>query len=144
MIFLFFFIVTSNYKNSMYPRSILCEEAKIKQRTPLYKELCEISEKAIWESGFTSFFLLLFTIDLSCVWLSAFSGLCYMWGKVWVYREVSSSTSILSIECRVPLGTWLGVSSRAMLQNKRKEFLHMLVPIYIYIYIYIYPGCTTV
>ena len=24
----FFFIVTSNYKNSMYPRSFLCEEAK--------------------------------------------------------------------------------------------------------------------
>ena len=42
MIFLFFSIVTSNYKNSMYPRSVLCEEAKIKQRTPLKKELCEI------------------------------------------------------------------------------------------------------
>ena len=27
----FFFIVTSSYKNSMYPRSFLCEEAKIKQ-----------------------------------------------------------------------------------------------------------------
>ena len=31
----FFFIVTSNYENSMYPRSFLCEEAKIKQRNPL-------------------------------------------------------------------------------------------------------------
>ena len=50
----FFFIVTSNYKNSMYPRSFLCEEAKIKQRTPLKKELCKIGEEAIWE--FTSFF----------------------------------------------------------------------------------------
>ena len=40
----------------MYPRSFLCEEAKIKQRTPLKKELCEIGEKAIWESRFTSFF----------------------------------------------------------------------------------------
>ena len=39
----------------MYPRSFLCEEAKIKQRTPLKKELCEIGEEAIWESRFTSF-----------------------------------------------------------------------------------------
>ena len=31
----------------MYPRSSLCEEAKIKQRTPLKKELCEIGEEAI-------------------------------------------------------------------------------------------------
>ena len=42
----------------MYPRSFLCEEAKIKQRTPLKKELCEIGEEAIWESRFTSFFYL--------------------------------------------------------------------------------------
>ena len=41
----------------MYPRSFLCEEAKIKQRTPLKKELCEIGEEAIWESRFTYFFL---------------------------------------------------------------------------------------
>ena len=41
----------------MYRRSFLCEEAKIKQRTPLKKELCEISEEAIWESRFTSFFI---------------------------------------------------------------------------------------
>ena len=41
----------------MYPRSFLCEEAKIMQRTPLKKELCEIGEEAIWESRFTSFFL---------------------------------------------------------------------------------------
>ena len=54
--FLIFFIVTSNYKNSMFPRSFLCEEAKIKQRTPLKKELCEIREDAIWESRFTCFF----------------------------------------------------------------------------------------
>ena len=40
----------------MYPRNFLCEEAEIKQRTPLKKELCEIGEKAIWESRFTSFF----------------------------------------------------------------------------------------
>ena len=40
----------------MYPRSFLCEEAKIKQRSPLKKELCEISEEAIWESRFISFF----------------------------------------------------------------------------------------
>ena len=39
----------------MYPRSFLCEEAEIKQRTPLKKELCEIGEEAIWESRFTSF-----------------------------------------------------------------------------------------
>ena len=54
--FLIFFIVTSNYKNLMYPRRFLCEEAKIKQRTPLEKELCKIGEEAIWESRFTSFF----------------------------------------------------------------------------------------
>ena len=40
----------------MHPRSFLCEEAKIKQRAPLKKELCEIGEEAIWESRFTSFF----------------------------------------------------------------------------------------
>ena len=33
----FFFIVTSNYKNSMYPRSFLCDGAKIKQRYSLKK-----------------------------------------------------------------------------------------------------------
>ena len=48
--------MTANYKNSMYPRSFLYEEVKIKQRTRLKKELCEISEEAIWESRFTSFF----------------------------------------------------------------------------------------
>ena len=42
----------------MYPRSFLCEEAKIKQRTPLNKELCEIGEEAIWESRFTYCFLM--------------------------------------------------------------------------------------
>ena len=31
----------------MYPRSFLCEEAKIKQRISLKKELCEIGEEAI-------------------------------------------------------------------------------------------------
>ena len=41
----------------MYPRSFLCEEAKIKQRTSSKKELCEIGEEAIWESRFTSFFI---------------------------------------------------------------------------------------
>ena len=56
MIFLFFFIVKSNYENSMYPRSFLCEEGEIKQRTPLEKKLCEIGEEAIWASRFTSFF----------------------------------------------------------------------------------------
>ena len=40
----------------MYPRSFLCEAAKMKQRTPLKKEICEIGEEAIWESWFTSFF----------------------------------------------------------------------------------------
>ena len=47
----------------MYPRSFLCEEAKIKQRTSLKKELCEIGEEAIWESRFTSFFNY-FIVDL--------------------------------------------------------------------------------
>ena len=34
----------------MYPQSFLSKEAKIKQRTPLKKELCEIGEETIWES----------------------------------------------------------------------------------------------
>ena len=34
----------SNYKNSVYPRGFLCEEAKIKQRTSLKKQLCVIGE----------------------------------------------------------------------------------------------------
>ena len=41
----------------MYPRSFLCEEAKIKQCTLLKKELCEIGEEAIWEFRFTSFLM---------------------------------------------------------------------------------------
>ena len=52
------FIGTSSFKNSMYPRSFLCEEAKIKQHTFSKKELCEFSEEAIWESRFISFFLI--------------------------------------------------------------------------------------
>ena len=48
----------------MYSRSFLCEEAKIKQRTPLIKELCEIGEEAIWESRFSSSFILINNIDL--------------------------------------------------------------------------------
>ena len=47
----------------MYPRSFLCEEAKIKQRTLLKKELCEIDEEAIWESRFTSFLSYRITLD---------------------------------------------------------------------------------
>ena len=54
--FLIFFIVTSNFKNSIYSRSFLCEEAKIKQHTSSKKKLCEVDEKAIWESGFKFFF----------------------------------------------------------------------------------------
>ena len=65
ILFFYFFIGTSNYKNSMYPRSFLSEEAKIKQRTFLKKELCEIGEEAIWESRFTSFFLKL-PVDANC------------------------------------------------------------------------------
>ena len=56
-IFLFFFIVTSNFKNSMYPRSFLCEEVKIKQRNSSKKQLCKIGEEAIWESRFASFLI---------------------------------------------------------------------------------------
>ena len=42
----------------MYPRSFLCEEAKIKPLTSSKKQLCEIGEEAIWESRFTSFFIM--------------------------------------------------------------------------------------
>ena len=44
-----FFIVTSNFKNSIYPQSFLCEEAEMKQRTSSKKELCGIGEKPIWK-----------------------------------------------------------------------------------------------
>ena len=42
----------------MYPQSFLCEEAKIKQLTPLKKDICELGEEAIWKSRFTSFFMI--------------------------------------------------------------------------------------
>ena len=48
----------------MYPRSFLCEESKIKQRTPLKKELCEIGEEAKWESQFTSIFNLHVEVEI--------------------------------------------------------------------------------
>ena len=47
----------------MYPRSFLCEEAKIKQHTSSKKELCEISEKAMWESRFTCFLYWMNTLN---------------------------------------------------------------------------------
>ena len=40
----------------MYPRSFLCEEAKIEQRTSLKKLIFETGEEAIWGSRFTGFF----------------------------------------------------------------------------------------
>ena len=58
----------------MYPRSFLREEAKIKQRTPLKKKLCEIGEEAIWESRFTSFFYLLSYFLQKDDWLKAYAG----------------------------------------------------------------------
>ena len=51
----------------MYPRKFLCEKAKIKQRTLLKKELCEIGEEEIWEFRFTSFFSFNFTLFLECL-----------------------------------------------------------------------------
>ena len=47
---LIFFIVITNFLISMYPRSFLCEEAKIEQHTSSKKKLCEIGEEAIWKS----------------------------------------------------------------------------------------------
>ena len=41
----------------MYPWNFFCEEAEIKQHTFSKKEFCEIGEEAIFESGFTRFFL---------------------------------------------------------------------------------------
>ena len=64
--------MTLNYKNSTYPRSFLCEEAKIEQRTPLKKDLCEIGEEAIWESRFTSFFKLNSWIKTQCMFMLGF------------------------------------------------------------------------
>ena len=42
----------------MYPRCFLCEEAKIKQRTSLKKELFEIGKEEIYQSRFISFFFI--------------------------------------------------------------------------------------
>ena len=55
--FLFFFIVTLNLKNAMYPRIFLCEEVKIKQHTSSKKKLFVIGKEAIWVSRFTCFIL---------------------------------------------------------------------------------------
>ena len=44
-LFFIFFIVTSNYKDSKYQRSFLCEEAKMKQRTSLRMFDCGIRVK---------------------------------------------------------------------------------------------------
>ena len=52
-----FFIVISNFKIPMYPWSFLCKAAKIKRHTVSKKELCEISQKAIWEFRLTYFFI---------------------------------------------------------------------------------------
>ena len=68
----------------MYPRSFLCEEAKIKQRTPLKKELCEINEEAIWESRFTSFFLYLTCVSLRLL-LNRYSSLLTS-ARVWTHE----------------------------------------------------------
>ena len=65
----------------MYPRSFLCEEAKIKQRTSSKKELHEIDKEAIWESRFTSFFQYRFFISL-------FHKLKYRWNSTKYYRTV--------------------------------------------------------
>ena len=52
----------------MYPRSFLCEEAKIKQRTSLEKDFCEIGKEGIWESRCTSFFIFVsFKERISCM-----------------------------------------------------------------------------
>ena len=42
----------------MYPRSLLCKEANIKQHTSSQEELQEIGKKEIWKSRFTCLFYL--------------------------------------------------------------------------------------
>ena len=51
-------IVTSNFKNSMYPRSFVCAKFRlfVKQGTFSKKQLCKIGKETIWKSRFTSFF----------------------------------------------------------------------------------------
>ena len=44
---LIFFIMTLNLKNSMYPRSFLCEEVEIKEHTDSRKELRKNDREAI-------------------------------------------------------------------------------------------------
>ena len=55
----------------MYPRSLLCEEGKIKQYTSSKKELCEIDEEAIWEFRF--FFYVFNKVNVTLRILDMFS-----------------------------------------------------------------------
>ena len=52
----------------MYPRSFLCEEAEIKQRTPLKKELCEIGEEAIYGNPDSHPFFILMIVEEHSRW----------------------------------------------------------------------------
>ena len=81
--------MTSNFKNSMYPQSFLCEEAKIKQHNSLKKKLCEVGEGAIWESRFTCFL----TAFFQDVYIFLFFGI------ITLKKKVVESTNLVVAGC---------------------------------------------
>ena len=124
-----FFTATANFKNSMYLRSFLCEEAEIKQNTSSKKTICEIGEETIWESRFTSFyFFLLIQKGFSLLENSTISGLSVealkscctdlvYWGAC--YRRVSA---LISPDPQTGKMNRSGLIFQAMC-NSVKEFL---------------------
>ena len=107
-------------------RSFLCEEAKIKQRTSLKKELCEIGEEAIWEFRFTSFF---FTTQLIYIYFyirnkvtfeeySVKFSLIIM--KKWAIDSESLQTSQKKVSLR-----WTAVNS-SLDHQKSKNLKHFI------------------
>ena len=59
---------TLNKSKYLYPKNILCEEAKI-EHISSEKKVCETDEKAIWEYRFTCFFLLYLLYSYFLYWI---------------------------------------------------------------------------
>ena len=70
--------MTSNFLNSMYLRSFLCEEANIKQHTPSKKELCEIAEEYGNPDSHAFFLFKDFTAEWLYVWSKIFQKIWYV------------------------------------------------------------------
>ena len=119
--------MTSNYKNSLYPRSFLCEKAKIKQRIPLKKELREIGEKAIWESRFTSFFFIHAITILSLFRYSV----CDKRVKIILNMNVNKNESVFKKKKKLgPMSPKIGTETRTNLRIFRvQELIRTLVEV---------------